>query len=317
MSDQVHSIVTGGAGFIGSHLVEELVKSGRTVVVLDDFSNGSRDNLNSVASQVEIVELDISEPFSTVFEHTKVDEIYCLACYPRQVSFSDPRRDCEVNLIGTVNALELARIKNAKVAFASNTGIVSNPVTLPVNETFPPNPLTPYDTNKLASEHLLRIYASVCNVKTIVLRFASVYGPRQRVNEKLGWRPVIPEFCGKLLRGLSPVIDGDGSQTRDFVFVKDIVGGVISAMESDSNDGDVFILGTNTETSILELYRMICELVKADIPPKHGPRKPEEIARMKYDYSKAQDAFGWRPKTHLSNGLKQTIQWLKQDQLNM
>jgi len=313
----MRSVVTGGAGFIGSHLVEELVNLRRKVIVLDDFSNGSRGNLERVASKITVIEHDVSKPYADLFEHDEIDEIYFLACYPRQISFLNPRRDCEVNLIGTINALELARKTGAKVAFASNTGIVSSPRTLLVDETFAPNPLTPYDTHKLASEYLLRIYSKVYNVRSVTLRFASVYGPRQRVNERLGWRPVIPEFCGKLVRGLAPVIDGDGSQTRDFVFVKDIVKGVISAMESNSNDGDMFILGTSTETSILELYRMICEIVKADIPPRHGPRKPEEIARMRYDYSKAQDAFGWRPKTHLSDGLRQTIQWLKQDQLNI
>jgi len=306
-----YSIVTGGAGFIGSHLVEELFRLGRTVTVVDDFSNGYASNLEPVASKIDIIRHDVSRSLIDLFEHSEVDEIYCLACYPRQISFANSRRDCEVNLIGTLNALELAKVKGAKVAFASNTGIVSNPKTLPVDETFPPNPLTPYDTHKLASEHLLRIYSRVFNARTIILRFASVYGSRQRVNERLGWRPVIPEFCTKLLRGIPPTIDGDGSQTRDFVFVKDVVNGIVSAMESSSSDGDVFILGTNTETSILDLYHMISDLIGVDIRPKHGPRKLDEIERMKYDYSKAHNSFGWTPHTRLSEGLKLTIKWLK------
>lgn len=306
-----HAIVTGGAGFIGSHLVEDLVELGRTVTVLDDFTNGYTSNLESVASKIALIRHDVSKSFLELFRDSEVEEIYCLACYPRQISFENPHRDCEVNLIGTLNALELAKVKKAKVLFASNTGIVSNPERLPVDETFPPNPLTPYDTHKLASEYLLKIYAKVFNVRTVALRFASVYGPRQRVNYELGWRPVIPEFCSKLLRGTAPTIDGDGSQTRDFIFVKDIVDGVILAMESNSDEGDVFILGTNTETSILTLYRIINDLIGVNIRPKHGPKKPEEIARMKYDYSKAHKAFRWTPHIQLSEGLKQTIEWLR------
>ena len=309
----MHAVVTGGAGFIGSHLVEELVRSGRQVTVLDDFSNGSRSNLDAVASKVVMIERDISRPYTDLLENTEVDELYSLACYPRQISFQNPRRDCEVNLVGTMNALEVARKKGAKVAFASNTGIVSNPKTIPVDETFPPNPLTPYDTHKLASEYLLRVYSKMYNVRSVVLRFASVYGPRQRVNEKLGWRPVIPEFCMKLLQGVSPTIDGDGAQTRDFVFVKDIVDGVIAAMQSNSNEGDIFILGTNRETSILDLYRTISKILRVDVPPNYGPRKPEEIMRMRYDYSKAHRAFGWDPRTQLPDGLRSTVQHLKQE----
>jgi len=303
----INAIVTGGAGFIGSHLVEALVGLGRDVTVLDDFSNGSLDNLSQVSSRVTVVEQDVSKPFEDLLRSKAVDEIYCLACYPRQISFQNPRRDCEVNLIGTINALELAKLRGAKVAFASNTGIVSKPQRLPVDETFTPSPLTPYDTHKLASEHLLRVYANVHHVRTVVLRFASVYGPRQRVNERLGWRPVIPEFASKLALGLEPTIDGDGSQTRDFIFVKDIVDGVIGAMKSDSNDGDMFILGTNTETSIIELYHTIASMLHVDITPRHGAGKPEEIARMRYDFSKAQRTFGWSPQTSLSEGLKRTL----------
>lgn len=305
------SIVTGGAGFIGSHLVEELVKRGREVTVLDDFSNGTRANLTTVVSRTRVIEHDVSKPYAELFKDSNVDEIYSLACYPRQISFLNPRRDCEVNLIATINALDLARATGAKVAFASNTGIVSNPKTLPVDENFPPNPLTPYDVHKLASEHLLRVYSKVYGVRDVVLRFASVYGPRQRVNERLGWRPVIPEFSTKLLQGKSPMIDGDGSQTRDFIFVNDIVNGLVKAMESNSDDGELFILGTNIETSILELYRMISGILKAETRPNHGPRKPEEISRMRYDYSKARNVFGWSPITSLTDGLGSTVEYLR------
>jgi UDP-glucose 4-epimerase len=310
------SLVTGGAGFIGSHLVEALIKQGKQVIVLDDFSNGSVENLETVKSKVTVIRQDISQDYKSRPDIMAPDEIYSLACFPRQVSLANPRRDCEVNLIGTVNALELARKTGAKVLFTSNTGIVSNPARLPVDETFPPHPLTPYDTNKLASEYLLKVYSQVYGLRTVTVRFASIYGPRQRVNEKLGWKPVIPEFATKLLKGEAPTIDGDGSQTRDFLYVKDAVDGVIRAMESnrpEANRGEMFILGTNAETSIKELYSTISSLLGKNIKHKSGPRKPEEIARMRYDYSKAQSIFSFKPKTPVAEGLKETVEFIKKE----
>ena len=223
-----------------------------------------------------------------------------------------------MNLVGTINVLELARRTGAKVLFTSNTGIVSNPQSLPVDETFPPNPLTPYDTHKLASEYMLKVFVQVYGIRTVSVRFASIYGPRQRVNEKLGWKPVIPEFATKLLRGEAPTIDGDGSQTRDFLYVKDAVDGVVRAMQSngpEANRGGIFILGTNREVSINDVYCTISLLVKrGDIKPKRGPRKPEEILHMRYDYSKAREIFGFEPKTRFEEGLKETIDFLRKEQ---
>lgn len=311
----VASIVTGGAGFIGSHLVEELVNRGREVTVIDDFSNGRMENLLSVKSKVKIVKHDISQSYSHLVGDT-VDEIFTLACYPRQISFSDPRRDCDVNLKGTINALELARKTGAKVLFTSNTGIVSNPPRLPVDETFAPSPITPYDAHKLASEYLLKMYSQVHGVRTVTVRFSSVYGPRQHVNEKLGWRPVVPEFARKVLNGESPTIFGDGSQTRDFLYVSDAVDGVIRAMESphpEANNGGVFILGTDEETSIGELLSKICSVAGKEVKPKSAPKKPEDITRMRYDCSKARSTFAFQPRTMLLQGLTETVQSLKNE----
>ena len=310
----VRSLVTGGAGFVGSHLTEELVKRGREVIVVDDLSNGRVDNLTAVQSRITFRKHDISQGLDLLEEAKKLDEIYHLACYPRQISFADPIRDCQVNLTGTVFCAELARKAGAKVLFTSNTGIVSNPPSLPVDETFAPNPLTPYDTHKLASEYMLKAYHKYYGIRTVTVRFASIYGPRQRVNEKLGWKPVIPEFATKLLRGEAPSIDGSGEQTRDLLYVKDAVAGVVQAMESkapEANSGGVFILGTNKETSINEVYRLISKQLALNAQPKYGHAKAEDIMRMCYDYTKAKSTFGFEPRTSVENGLRETIDCLR------
>jgi UDP-glucose 4-epimerase len=310
----ITSLVTGGAGFVGSHLVEELVSRGRSVIVVDDLSNGRRDNLADVSNQVAFHRLDITSGFDSLKRVGGIEEIYNLACYPRQISFANPVRDCQVNLTGTIICLELASRTGAKVLYTSNTGIVSNPAKVPVDETFAPNPLTPYDTHKLASEYMQKAYSKFHGIRTVTVRFASIYGPRQRVNEKLGWKPVIPEFAKRLLRNEAPTIDGDGKQTRDFLYVKDAVEGVIEAMESDApeaNSGGVFILGTSRETSINELYLIIGRLIGAGIKPNYGPRKPEEILRMCYDYTKAKKTFGFEPKIRVEQGLEDTIRFLR------
>jgi len=312
----VSSLITGGAGFVGSHLAEELVRRGRRVVVVDDLSNGQVSNVAPVERQIAFRQHDITRGLVGLDELRRVDEIYHLACYPRQVSLANPVRDCEVNLIGTILCLELARKIGAKVLYTSNTGIVSNPETLPVDESFSPTPLTPYDTHKLASEYMLKIYSKVHRIRTVTVRFASIYGPRQRVNQQLGWKPVIPEFATKLLKGEPPTIDGDGKQTRDFLYVKDAVDGVIRAMESDApetNNGGVFILATNKETSINELYRLITGLLNVDIEPRYGPRKAEDIMRMRYNYTKATDTFGFRPVTHVEDGLRDTLASIREE----
>ena len=294
------------------------MKRGRTVVVVDDLSNGRLENLEPVKKDVVFVNHDVSRDLSGLLEVNGVSEIFHLACFPRQISFQNPQRDAEVNLVSTVNCLELARRNGAKLLFTSNTGIVSDPLSLPVDESFRPSPSTPYDCHKLASEYLLSAYHRMYGVPTVVVRFASIYGPRQRVNPALGWRPVIPEFVTKLLRSEAPTITGDGGQTRDFLFVRDAVDGVIRAMESkapEANSGGMFILGTNTETSVKDLFCKIQAIVGNDptVLPRHGPMKKDDITRMRYDYSKAKNSFGFQPATDLDRGLAETVEFLRRD----
>jgi UDP-glucose 4-epimerase len=302
-------IVTGGAGFVGSHLVDRLVGEGEQVTVVDDMSNGRTENLSNVLDKISLHKLDVSDPNTVqTFFDSGVNEIFHLACYPRSISFSNPLRDCQTNLMSTINILKLAEHEDAKIVFSSNTGIVSNPETLPVDESAPPNPVTPYDVHKYASELMLRAYSKTYGTKSVILRFASVYGPRQRVNEDLGWTPLIPEFAGKIKRDIPPAIPGDGTQTRDFIYVSDIVEGLLAAMRSDISNAEMFILGTGVETSVIEAFRMICRLMGSNVTPRFEAARVDDIKKMRYSFSKAMRLLRWRPKTSIEDGLRRTIQ---------
>lgn len=312
-------IVTGGAGFVGSNLVDALLADpdNETVMVIDDLSNGTLGNLKSARShgvRLQFFKRDIAQIPPDFFHKRKFDELYHLVCYPRQISFKDPWRDMQVNVGGAIRSLELARASGAKMLFTSNTGIVSKPNKLPVDEQSSPNPLTPYDCHKLTVEYLMQAWSKYYDLKTVIVRFATVYGPRQRVNEILGWRPVIPEFCGKLAKGLAPTVDGDGLQTRDFLNVRDAVQGVIKAMRCEkleANNGGMFILGTGKEVSILAIFNEIAHQLSSDLKPIHGPPKSEDIARMLYDSTKASNTFGYAPQVSLASGLSEVVNWIR------
>lgn len=308
-------LVTGGAGFIGSHLVIKLLQKGYDVIIIDDFSNGRMENLSSIRKDVEIIKFDISAKkmkMQNILKEKKCDDfdgIFHLACHPRSLSLDNPYRDLEVNAQGMLNVLELAKLYNCKVVFTSNSGIYGNPKYLPIDEKHPDSPTTPYDANKLVAEYYCKIFNREFGVHTVICRLATVFGERQRT--KPGWKPVIAEFITKILNGIQPTIYGDGNQTRDFIYVLDVVQGLIKAFESKNTDGEVFILGTNIETSINQLFQLITDLTRKKIIPKHGPPSKGDIRRMKYDYSKAKKCFGFEPKTKLKKGIEKTIYWYK------
>ena len=284
-------LVTGGAGFIGSHLVEELLLKGAKVTIIDDFSNGRMENLKNFRNKVLVIKYDISSPFLKLRKKIKdnFDGIFHLACFPRSMSLKDPFRDLEVNARGTLNVLEIARLnKNCKVVFTSNSGIYGDPKYLPIDEKHPDNPITPYDANKLVSEYYMKIYYRIFGVPIAICRLATVYGERQRINS--GWRPLIPEFVTKISKGQRATIYWDGEQTRDLIYVKDVVQGLIKAFLANTKD-EVFILGTGVETSINKIYRIICEEFGKWIEPKRREKMPGDLRRMKLSYKKAKNGL--------------------------
>jgi UDP-glucose 4-epimerase len=305
-------LITGGAGFVGSHLAEKLINSGVTVIIVDDFSNGTVDNIENIKDKLTVITYDVSGPFEEFRQLTskyKFDGIFHLACFPRSLSLQNPFRDLEVNAKGTLNILELAKLTKAKVVFTSNSGIYGDPEYLPIDEKHPDKPSTPYDANKLVSEYYIKIYNRIFGIPSAICRLASVYGERQRT--KPGWKPIIPEFCSKILSGNAPTINWDGEQTRDLIYVKDVVQGLMRAFDSEKTNGEVYILGTNIETSIEEIYRKICASFNTYIEPKRAEKVPGDIRRMKLSFDKAKNTFGFKPEYSVEQGLKNYITWLK------
>jgi UDP-glucose 4-epimerase len=285
--------------------VEKLASLGHEIDIIDDLSNGSKDNLRNVMNKVKFSERDVVEPFTDMYQDRRLDVIYHLACYPRSRSFGNPKRDVEVNVIGIVNALELARLKKSRVIFSSNSGIYDTS-RIPINEKTSDDPKTPYDLDKLQAENFLKLYGNVYGVEYVIFRFATVYGPRQRVSEE--WKPVIMEFVSKLRRGEAPTIYWDGEQTRDFVYVEDIVNALAAALDSKHVVKETMILGSGQETSINRLYKAVSDLLGTSIQPMHQPRQLGDIRRMRYDCRKANKLLGWKAEVSLQDGIRKIIE---------
>lgn len=305
----MQTLITGGAGFVGSHLVDALLNAGHEVTIIDDLSNGSLANIAHVRDSVRFVEHDITEPIDTWFpgEAPAFDVIYNLACWPRSRSFADPKRDVEVNVIGMVHAILLALRSDARVIFSSNSGIYDTS-SMPISEATGDDPKTPYDLDKLTAEEFLKIYGKSFDLDYVIFRFATVYGPRQRVSEE--WKPVVVEFIDKLKRGMAPTITWDGNQTRDFIFVKDLVRALVLAIDSQPARHETMILGTGVETSMNDLYGAVSDQLHVAIEPIRADKVLGDIARMRYDCARAERILGWRASTPLAEGVAEIIESL-------
>jgi len=303
-----HVIVTGGAGFVGSHLIEELVQRKYSVTVLDDLSNGCRDNLSAVTHQVQLKVLDISRK-NWIAKAPGAKVVFHLACHPRSFSFRKPQKDVSVNMIGSVNVLEYARKNDSRVVFSSNSGIYG-PCKL-AKESDPVSCMTPYDVDKYSTELMIRAYYKQYGIKSTIFRFATIYGPRQRVNEKYGWRPVVATFATKLLTNSPATIFGDGLQTRDLVFVKDVPDALLRSIHYKA-DFDIFNLSTGRETTVIDVFRIVSRFVGVKTSPYHGPPQPGEIRRMSYSNSRIRRKLGWRPTTSVEEGIRLTVEATKE-----
>jgi UDP-glucose 4-epimerase len=298
---EVRAIVTGGAGFIGSHVVEALAARGDEVHVLDDLSKGTRDN---VPAGAELHVSDVRGP-NEVFDAVQPDAVVHLAAQADvRISVERPVLDADVNISGTIHILEAARRHGAKVVLASTGGAVYGECDGPAPETAPRRPLAPYGTSKLAAEEYLATYNRLYGTGHVSLRFANVYGPRQVVHGEAG---VVAIFMGLLHEGATPRIYGDGRQQRDYVYVEDAAQATLAALD---HGGGVFNVGTGVATSVLELYDAIQRASGIERAAEHAAARLGELQRSVLDVSLAARELGWTPQTALADGLARTWAWV-------
>jgi UDP-glucose 4-epimerase len=296
----MRAIVTGGAGFIGSHVVEALLARGDEVHVLDDLSKGRREN---VAAGAELHVADIREP-DDVFAAVRPQTVVHLAAQADvRVSVENPSLDADVNVLGTVRILEAARHHGAKVVLASTGGAIYGECDGPAPETAERRPLAPYGTSKLAAEEYLATYNRLHGTEHVSLRYANVYGPRQVVHSEAG---VVAIFIGLLRDGGTPRIFGDGRQERDYVYAGDVATATVAALD---RAGGVFNIGTGVATSVLELYDAVQRASGIEREAEHAPARLGELQRSVLDVSRAARELGWAPETALADGLAQTWAW--------
>ena len=300
-------LVTGGAGFIGSNTVDALVLAGHAVTILDDFSSGKQENVNPKA---KVYKMDIQDPaVENIFRDEKIEVmVHFAAQMDVRRSVADPKFDASVNVLGFLNLMELGRKHGLKKVVFSSTGgaIYGEQDYFPADEQHPMRPLSPYGITKLVTEKYLFFYKEIYGIDHVILRFANIYGPRQNPHGDAG---VVAIFTQKMLKGEQPIINGDGKQTRDYVFVGDVVQGVLLGLKY--NGSDIFNIGTGIETDVNQLFGHIKTLTGSSCEEKHIPAKAGEQMRSVITSKKIGEALGWKPTVSLEEGLKRTVEFFK------
>lgn len=300
-------LVTGGAGFIGSHIVDAYVAQGHEVLVVDslwDHGGGRREN---VPAQAQFVHMDVrDEHLAQVFQEFKPEIVnHHAAQHSVAISSRDPRYDADVNVMGLINVLESAvKVKARKVLFASSGATFGTPDHLPMNEQTPQRPESPYGITKMVSEHYLRFFKSEHGLDFTALRYGNVYGPRQDPNGEAG---VIAIFIGKFLKHEGVRIDWDGEQTRDYVYAKDVARANLLALEKGS--GGCYCIGTNRRTSVNEIYRALVQISGFEAPVTHAPKRAGDARDAQFDPALAKAELGWQPSTQLLEGMRETYEY--------
>lgn len=301
-------LVTGGAGFIGSHLVDRLIQEGNEVIVVDNLSTGKRKNVNKKA---QFYKMDIqSKRIERVFRNERpLIVVHLAAQMSVRHSTDDPGFDAQVNILGTINVLEHAVKQGVrKVTFASSGGVVYGEQEIfPAAESHRTEPLSPYGISKLAGEKYLAYYANATGLRYVALRFANVYGPRQDSEGEAG---VVAIFSKQMLEGGQPIVNGTGKQTRDFIYVDDVVEAILVTLGEDVQG--IFNVGTGQETTINECYGIIKGLTKCQCKELYGAAKKGEQFRSVLDVTKLREVFGWDPQVTLQEGLTRTVDFFRE-----
>ncbi len=304
-------LITGGAGFIGSNLVQALVARGQRVRVLDNLTTGRLDNLEPVRGAVEFVQGDIRslETCQKAMHDVRfVLHQAALPSVPR--SFQDPISSSAVNIHGTLNLLIAARDHRiARFVYASSCSVYGDAPTLPKVEAMPSDPRSPYAVSKLTGEHFCRVFAHAYGLPTVCLRYFNVYGPRQ--DPASTYAAVIPRFIMHCLRGTAATIFGDGTQSRDFIFVEDCVTANLMACEAPISGCEVCNIGSGSLISIAELYAMIRRITRSDASPRFESPRPEDVKHSLADITRAKILLGYTPRYDLESGLARTVEWFR------
>jgi UDP-glucose 4-epimerase len=299
-------LVTGGAGFIGSHIVDAYVAAGHEVVVVDNLSSGQRGH---VPARVKFVQMDIRDPaLRSMLEQERPEIVNHHAAQSSvAVSVNDPRLDADVNILGTLNLLMLCvEFGTKRVIFASTGGaIYGEPDRIPVDETHPARPISPYGISKLVGEIYLQYFASR-GLEWAVLRYSNVYGPRQDPHGEAG---VVAIFAQAILAGRAPTIFGDGRQTRDFVYVGDVAAANLRAL--DAPTGQIANIGTGIETTVNDLFAKLADLCEFRGKPAYAPPRPGDVRHIALDVTRAKTWLKWGPQVSLDEGLSRTVKWFR------
>jgi UDP-glucose 4-epimerase len=294
----VRAVVTGGAGFIGSHVVDALLVRGDEVHVVDSLATGKRE---LVPAEATLHEQDIREPLDHLFQELRPEAVFHLAAQADvRVSVERPDYDASVNVVGTIRVLEAARPIGAQLVFSSTGGAIYGECTSPAPEDTAREPLAPYGTSKLCGEEYLATYNRLYGTSHVALRFGNVYGPRQDPHGEAG---VVAIFLGLLRAGGTPKIFGDGRQTRDYVYVGDVARATLAAV---GQAGGVFNIGTGIETSVVDLFAACRAVAGVEVEAEHAPPRAGELQRSVLDADLAAKILGWRPETSLDEGLRAT-----------
>jgi UDP-glucose 4-epimerase len=307
-------LVTGGGGFIGSHLCERLIRDGHRVRVLDDFSTGKEENLKALGGEVEILRGDLRDAGAVARAVKGVDIVFheaALGSVPRSVA--DPVTTHEVNITGTLNVLIAARDAGVKrVVSASSSSVYGDTEELPKHEAMRPRPLSPYALSKLAGEHYIDVFNRVYGFEAVALRYFNIFGPRQDPQSQ--YAAVIPRFITSLLEGTPPLIYGDGEQSRDFTYIDNVVEANLLASEAEGVAGRAFNVACGGRYSLLDLLARLKGLIGSDVEPAHESARAGDVRDSQASIESAGREFGYRVIVDFDEGLRRTVEWYKGSQ---
>ena len=301
--------VTGGAGFIGSHIVERLIRDGKSVRVIDDLSTGRRENIAPFSGEIEFIEGDVRDLDALRDAMDGVGYVFHQAAIPSVPrSVADPAATNAANVDGTLNVLLAARDAGVKrVVYASSSSVYGDTPTLPKREEMKPEPRSPYAVSKLAGELYCRVFYDVYGLETVALRYFNVFGPRQDPASE--YSAVVPKFITALLRGDPPTIYGDGNQSRDFTYVENVVEANLLAARASGAPGEVFNIACGERITVGELARLLADILGVERKPVHVPPRPGDVKHSLADIARARETLGYRVGIDVREGLRRTVEW--------